>query len=388
MTNHVDRRNFLKLSATAGAVLALAPVAIHAKETEMNKKSIPIRTLGKRTGIKLPVLSMGVMRADNPSIVRAAYNAGIIHFDTANGYQNGRNEEMLGEFFADKPRDSFILATKIGERPSDEAAANFLEKFETSMKRLKMSYVDILYIHGLSNEEGVNYAPLLELALNLKKEGRAKYIGVSTHSNEPVVINAMVDNGNYDVVLTTYNYTQKHLDELNPAIERAAKAGMGVIAMKTMAGGYLDRERTQKVNARAALKWALQNPNIHTAIPGFTSFDELEESLDSATNMKLTKDEKKYLSMAHPSMYCQGCRVCEGQCSKRLPIPEIMRAYMYNYGYGSPALARDVIDELALTGDLCNDCAVCNVRCTAGFQVAQKVKDITRLQYVPQEFLA
>ena len=388
MTNHVDRRNFLKLSATAGAAMALTPVAAYAAGTSINKKKIPVRTLGKRTGIKLPILSMGVMRADNPSIVRAAYNSGIILFDTANGYQNGKNEEMLGDFFADKPRDSFILATKVGERPSDNAAANFLEKFETSMKRLKMSYVDILYIHGLSNTDGVNYAPLLELVMKLKKDGRTKFIGVSTHSNEPEVINAMVDNGNYDVVLTSYNYTQKHLADLNPAIDRAAKAGMGVVAMKTMAGGYLDREKTQKVNTRAALKWALQNPNIHTAIPGFTSFDELEESIDSATNMKMTKDEKDYLSMAHPSMYCQGCRVCVGQCTKRLPIPEMMRAYMYNYGYGSPSLARELVDELALTGDPCSDCAVCTVKCTTGFHVAQKMKDINRLQYVPQEFLA
>jgi predicted aldo/keto reductase-like oxidoreductase len=178
------------------------------------------------------------------------------------------------------------------------------------------------------------------------------------------------------------------LDELNPAIDKAAKAGLGIVAMKTMAGGFLDKEQTQKVNTRAALKWALQNPNIHTAIPGFTSFDQLEESLDAALNLKLNRDEKKYLSMAHNTLYCQGCRTCEAQCPKRLPIPEMMRAYMYNYGYKSPALAKEVIDELALADDLCGDCTTCTVTCTAGFQVAQKVKDITRLQYIPREFLA
>jgi len=280
------------------------------------------------------------------------------------------------------------LATKVIERQqSDAAAASFLEKFEISMKRLKMSYVDILYVHGLSSAEAVNYAPILELVMKLKKDGRTKYIGVSTHSNEPAVINAMVDNGNYDVVLTSYNYKQAHLAELNPAIDRAAKAGLGIVAMKTMAGANRVKEGTQPVNTRAALKWSLQNPNIHTAIPGFTSFDQLEEALDSAVNLRLTRDDKKYLSSAHPSMYCQGCRICEWQCPKRLPIPEMMRAYMYNYGYKSPALAKEVIDELALTGDLCSDCAVCTVRCASGFQVAEKVKDISRLQYVPQEFL-
>ena len=84
MNKQVNRRNFLKLSATAGAALALVPAGIQAKETDMNKKKIPVRTLGKRTGIKLPVLSMGVMNADNTSVVRAAYNSGILLFDTAN----------------------------------------------------------------------------------------------------------------------------------------------------------------------------------------------------------------------------------------------------------------------------------------------------------------
>jgi len=136
------------------------------------------------------------------------------------------------------------------------------------------------------------------------------------------------------------------------------------------------------------LKWALQNPNIHTAIPGFTSFDMLVESLDAAMNLKMNKDEKKYLSMTHSSMYCQGCRICVEQCPKHLHIPEMMRAYMYNYGYKNPAMAKELIDELALSDDLCSVCTTCAVKCTVGFQVAQKVKDISRLQYVPKEFLA
>ena len=384
--NHVNRRNFIKLSASAGA-LALVPTGVQAKETTVNKKKLPERILGKRTGIKLPVLSMGVMRADNQSVVRASYNSGIVMFDTANGYQNGKNEEMLGEFFADKPRESYIMATKVKENISDNAATKFLEKFETSMKRLRMPYVDILYLHAVDKVDHVTYAPIIEVMLKLKKDGRAKNLGVSTHSNEPAVINAAVDNGNYDVVLTSYNYTQKHLDELNPAIDKAAKAGLGVVAMKTMAGGYLDKERTQKVNTRAALKWALQNPNIHTAIPGFTSFDQLEEALESAMNLKLNKDEKQYLSAANNSLYCNGCRGCETQCPNHLPIPEMMRAYMYNYGYKNPALAKEVIDELALADNVCDNCTSCTVKCIAGFQVAQKVKDIIRLPHIPQDFL-
>ena len=110
----LNRRDFLRLSAVAGAGAMIGPpataLALHV--TSANKvNEFPVRTLG-RTGMKVPVLSMGVMRADNPNVVRAAYNSGITHFDTANGYQNGRNEEMLGNFFKDKPRNSFTIATK------------------------------------------------------------------------------------------------------------------------------------------------------------------------------------------------------------------------------------------------------------------------------------
>jgi len=389
MSNQVNRRNFLKLSVAAGAAFTLPCTDTHAKESVINAKKLPQRTLGKRTGIKVPILSMGVMNADNPSVVRAAYNAGITHFDTANGYQNGRNEEMLGEFFVDKPRDSFILATKVGERPSDEAAGRFLEKFETSMKRLKMSYVDILYVHS-PTAENVSYAPILEVLDKLKKDKRIKYIGLSTHSNEPGVIDAAVENGNYDVVLTSYNYNQKHHADLNPAIDRAVKAGLGIVAMKTMAGGFLDKEKTKKVNTSAALKWSLQNKNIHTAIPGFTSFDMLEESIEAAMNLKFSKNEKDYFAMTNhvDTLYCQGCDVCHEQCVKGLDIAPMMRAYMYNYGYKNTALAKSVIDELAITGNPCGDCDACSVKCTSGFQIAQKVQDISRLQYVPQDLLA
>ena len=70
------------------------------------------RTLGQ-TGLELPILSMGVMRADTPNIVKAAYDSGVKLFDTAHGYQRGKNEEMLGEFFKDRSRDSFTIATKV-----------------------------------------------------------------------------------------------------------------------------------------------------------------------------------------------------------------------------------------------------------------------------------
>ena len=85
--------------------------------------------------MKVPVISFGVMRADNPNLCKAAYEKGIKLFDTANGYQNGNNEIMLGNLFKDYPRNSFYLATKVKPagidregKPSDQTTAeDFLE---------------------------------------------------------------------------------------------------------------------------------------------------------------------------------------------------------------------------------------------------------------------
>jgi uncharacterized protein len=108
------------------------------KEKEKNKKII-YRTLGK-TGIKIPIVSMGVMNADLPELVKKSYDLGIRHFDTAAGYQGGKNEEMVGNMIKEMGvRSKVTIATKINIKNRDlepEAIKKeFLETFEGSLKR-------------------------------------------------------------------------------------------------------------------------------------------------------------------------------------------------------------------------------------------------------------
>ncbi len=182
--------------------------------------------------LKLPVVSFGVMRSDNSGLVKAAYDGGIKMFDTAHGYQNGRNEEMLGNFFTDVPRDSFIIATKIGPagvdrqtgKPSAETtAADFLSRFEISLSRLKMSYVDILYMHGIDSLDVLRHKEIVDAMLDLKRKGKVRFIGVSTHKNEPVIMKAMAEDGIWDVVLTAYNFKQTYLDEMDSRIAGSSR---------------------------------------------------------------------------------------------------------------------------------------------------------------------
>src|SRR5208337_3160926 len=108
-----------------------------------------------------------------------------------------------------------------------------------------------------------------------KRDGKTRFVGVSTHKNEPEVVRAAVESKLYDVVLTSYNFRQDHHLEVQRAVGEAAAAGLGVVAMKTQAGVFWDKEKKDPIDARAALKWALRDPNIHTAIPGFSTFDQL-----------------------------------------------------------------------------------------------------------------
>lgn len=391
----ISRRGFLRTGIAGAGAIALSPVAAASPLAE--QKNIIHRTLGK-TGLKVPVVSFGVMRSDNSSLCRAAHDKGLRLFDTANGYLGGNSEIMLGNLFREYPRDSFILCTKVkpgtdnnGKPTAQTTPEKFLELFNVSMSRLKLDYVDILHVHDMSNPELFDHKPLINTLKQLKKDGKIKFIGFSTHRNEPLVIDAAADTDIWDVILTQYNYRLAYLPELQKAIKKAASAGIGIIAMKTMAGGgFLDRDKTKRVNTTAALKWVLSNPDISTAIPGMTNFDELELNVKVLEDIELTENEKSDLvaSLNEPGLICSGCRKCLEECPERLQIPEIMRAYMYAYGYSNPAMAKNLLGELNVSKNPCGDCDVCKVKCSRNFDVRQKIADISRLSDIPFDFLA
>ena len=394
---NVNRRAFLRTGITGAAgIVVLSPSLVSAvSEPQQN---FITRTLG-RTGMNVPVISFGVMRADNPNLCKAAYEKGIKLFDTANGYQNGNNEIMLGNLLKDYPRNSFYMATKVkpagvdsNGKPSDlTTAGDFLAKFNTSLTRLKMDYVDILYIHDIRNPEMFEYKPIIDTVKKLKKDGKVKFIGFSTHANEPVVIDAAAGLNIFDVILTSYNFKQTYVNEMNSAIKKANQAGIGIVAMKTMAGGgFLDKEKTKPINSTAALKWVLSNPDVTTTIPGMTDFDQLDLNVKLLSDISISDAEKKdlILACAETGLYCTGCTKCLQLCSKKLPVPDLMRAYMYAYGYSNPRMAYSLLGELGTNDNPCKDCNVCQVNCTKNFNVREKIADISRLINVPADFLA
>jgi predicted aldo/keto reductase-like oxidoreductase len=394
----LSRRDFLKSSATSvGSFFFLSSnstrQAEQKREMRKDQRKFAYRTLGK-TGLRLPVITMGVMNSDNPNLIRAALDAGMVHLDTAHGYMRGKNEEVIGGVIKGRPRDSFIIGTKI-YLPRDESTGLhketaterfFLSRLDTSLKRLGLDYVDILYHHNVWKREFALYEPALKALEKAKKDGKVRFAGITTHRNEPEVIHAAVDSKLYEVVEVAYNHRQKHGAKIREALAKAGGAGLGVVAMKTLGGG---EKSLGKMEARAALKWVLQDSNVHTIIAGFTTFDQLEFDLSVMEDLTLKPAEKSHLERMRMTagLYCQGCEECLKSCPQKLPIPDLMRSYMYVHGYGNLMEAQDLLLSLKLPSKLCQDCGSCPVKCISGFDVSTRIQDVVRLREVPPDFL-
>jgi len=351
------------------------------------EKKLVYRTLGK-TGMRVPVIGMGILSAGTPALMHAALDSGITHFDsTASPPQQSRNEEMIGEVLKGRPRDSFIFGTKIyfprdyktGLYSREVTEAGFLKKLDESLKRLQIDYVDMLYHHMVPNREAVFYEPVMNAMEKAKKAGKARFHGLTTHNNMPEVVQAAADSNYYEVVMASYNNRQQNHLEVKTAIANAAAAGMGVVVIKVIMGNV---EKGQKpVNARASLKWVLQDTNVHATVPGFSNYEEMREDLSIMEDLSLTEAERIDLEKAAQSsdLYCQGCGQCMQHCINELPIPHLMRAYMYAYGYCQPALAQNLIMSLDLPSHVCEDCSSCPVVCLNEWNVKRKIRDIVRL---------
>ncbi|NWF53397.1 MAG: aldo/keto reductase [Syntrophaceae bacterium] len=395
----INRRDFFRSSvAGLGGFLVLPALDHRAEEGKGEKskgqKKFLYRNLGK-TGVKLPVITMGVMNSDNPNLIRAALEAGMYHLDTAHGYMRGKNEEVIGSVIKGRPRDSFFIATKI-YLPRDESSGLpretateqfFLSRLDTSLKRLGLDHVDILYHHNVWTRDFAFYEPALKGLEKAKKDGKVRFAGITTHRNEPEVIEAAVESKFYEVIQIAYNHRQKHGPKIREALAKAGRAGLGVVAMKTLGGGQRNLE---KAEARAALKWVLQDPNVNTIIAGFTTFDQLELDLSVMEDLTLKPAEKSLLERMKMTagLYCQGCEQCLQSCRQNLPIPDLMRGYMYVYGYRNLIEAQDLLASLNLPSTLCQDCGSCRVKCASGFDVPARIRDVVRLREVPPEFLS
>ncbi|HEU5070665.1 MAG TPA: aldo/keto reductase [Verrucomicrobiae bacterium] len=257
-----------------------------------------------RTGLAMPVLTCGGMRyqfkwqdvspadipADNQANLEAtverALELGINHIETARGY--GTSEMQLGRILPRLPREKLILQTKVAPQAN---ARDFYETFNQSLAYLRVEHVDLLSLHGINNRELLDWSlkkgGCLDMARQIQREGRARFIGFSTHANTDVIL-AAVESDEFDYV----NLHWYFVNDLNwPAVQAARARDMGVfIISPNDKGGKLYEPPAKLVELCAPLSpmqfndlYCLARPEVHTlsigaARPG--DFDEHIRALE------------------------------------------------------------------------------------------------------------
>jgi predicted aldo/keto reductase-like oxidoreductase len=400
-----QRREFLKKSIAGISAAALLPGFVSASlsgtvSRANGQQNIAYRTLGK-TGLKLPVISMGTSNINSPGLILEAMDAGIKLFTTSSYYGEGNNEIMLSSVIKSRPRDSFLITTSSMPQGMDQkkgiftdpnAVTKYISDIEGGLKRLGIDYVDVIFLPFTAKRESVFFEPFLSMMENFKKQGKCRFIGTTTHSFCDEAVRAAADAKIYDMVLAAYNFRSEKMQEMDDAIAYAAKSGMGIIGMKSQAGGFWDKERKEPINSQATIKWVLQNENITTVLSGMSTQEQLRQNIALMSDLKFTEKEMNDLRLASsndtPGLYCQQCKSCIPQCPDNYDIPTAMRSFMYAYGYRDLRHAKETLGYANIPANPCRDCEKCSVNCTMGFDVRTKMQDIARLRDVPAEFLS
>lgn len=353
-----SRRRFLQTTATAGAALAAAPSWSQAGAA-VAPPEVPTVTLGK-TGQAVTKLGMGTSWTLAPSFVQAALASGVRYIDTSESYENGTSERVLGEVIERmKFRDKVYLVSKNASfRKAQGAGAKiFEERLNQSLERLRTDYVDAYYLHGIEGSQiGVLEDPSVKQAFEqLKKQKKIRFAGLSCHDALlPELLEKAVEVGWIDQVMIQYNFRVVDHDKLQRAIDKAAKANIGLVAMKTQKGAesYPDKIKalTEKGFKKevAAIKAVWADQRMQVVVSEMTNRSDLRENI-AASNEALTPKEARLLEdyrKATANRYCHGCgHLCE-TAARGVPVATVMRYLRYYESYGKRGQARALYQAL------------------------------------------
>ncbi len=381
-----SRRSFL------ASALALPAAGLATAPADTPKSKGPVlryRVLGK-TGLKATEVGLGAEGASDVSVIRMAIDLGINFFDTAHAYEGGNNERTLGAALgADRKKLIVSSRSYVKDRKGLEA------DLDLSLRELKTDYLDIWYL-------GAHDAPvadeLLAFQQSAKKAGKIRFAGFSTH--KPWALLDFIKKSRFDVVMIPYNFAigtardPFHMDgtRIDNALEEFAKAGMGVVAIKVMAGGYrgknAPKDTLEDVHKRpnayvSALRWALRRPEIHTTAVSMHDREEVEDCLRAMEAPFAGADEKTlsaHLDRIGP-LYCRMCYECDGKCPQGLPVADVLRFLMYadgsrrfDMGYGRFRMLPESLQAVR-----CEDCGECSVACPNGVRVRDRLMAAQRM---------
>ena len=364
---HLKRRDFLK-----GTMASLGASLIPGRALASQPGEMPTRVLG-RTGLTVSVLGYGAMQCSDPVAIRHGLDQGINYIDTADCYMGGRNEKIVGQAISGI-RDRLIIATKV----HISREARMRSSVDRSLASLGVERVDLMQLHGMSSRNQIVRKDVQQIMKAMKDEGKFRFAAVTTHTNQVEILNAVIEDGFYDAVLVAVNFRSPQ--GLFETIEEAAAAGVGIIAMKTQNGGYRNGPVPGLTPHQAALRFVVEKPGVHVAVPGMLSRKMVDE------NLKAIRGKGGLTDLLRLEAYraelegkaCSFCSQCLDQCRYGTGGLDAARIAMYSEGYRDQRLAAERVVEAASAVRACADCEGCTVDCSQGIDIKATARRAVR----------
>ena len=291
--------------------------------------------LGK-SALHISRIGFGTMSlvGENPAsegILLDALRGGINFFDTADMYQQGKLETLLGHVFRTR-RDQVILATKVGNQWRADGSGwdwnptkkYILSAIDQSLKRLQTDYVDLYQLHGGTLADPID--EVIETFEFLKKTGKIRYYGIS--SIRPSVIREYVNKSSLVSVMMQYSLLDRRPEE--EILPLLLEKQVGVLTRGSLAKGLLvDKPPAPFLNynaqevakaaeaiaavsgepssrAATSIRFVLDHPAVSSAVIGIRTQDQLKEALATFGSSPWKKNQQEFLkNVIDPNYYSE-----------------------------------------------------------------------------------
>ncbi|MBE3099125.1 MAG: aldo/keto reductase [Planctomycetes bacterium] len=315
------------------------------------------RRLGA-TDVYLSVLSLGGLVMVE-SVDEYAVDKGVNLIHAGEDYLGGRSIVTYGNILK-KRRDKVYVALKDDFSNLDDA-----------LRTLNTDYVDFLMLNRHSAPAAADRRNL-ELFEQYKKQGKVRYLGLTSHGNVKEATAAGIDSGMFSIVMPALN--QPSFESLAEELRAAQAKGVGVMAMKTMRG-------LRDLSLQAAyVQKLMANPAVTTIVKGMESFEmfdayqkALQQPIDAAGDRALYRH-----AQANRSVNCMMCDECHGACPSGVEVSAILRCADYYYGQlrdMNTALATyRSIPEARRDTAACRLCARCERVCPNGIRIVERLE--------------
>jgi len=349
----MKRRNFLKATALGPGlgILTATQQTAAAQHPDM-----PYRPLGK-TGAKVPILIQGTSQRLNTNydkVLHRCYQGGVTGFDTALSYGWGSSHTAMKNFIQQVgDRKKLWITSKSG----DESPNGLKADLDECLADMNTDYLDLFLMHGINDTDMLDRR-LLQAGEQMKKSGKTRFLGFSSHGSQVVqLMNQAVKTGGIDAILFSYNFRRYGDRELNLAIDACHKAGIGLMAMKTMGSVPENIESVARFKSKnftlgqAKLKSVWADERIDTIVSEMDSVGQARENIAAAKSgidlNAMEFQQLNQLAALTANYHCTGCsQICESALNEPIAIADSLRYLMYFESYGKKERAQELYQTI------------------------------------------